>query len=237
MSLSSTVATAGKRIIAIRHSTTECNEALSLVPWGSPGFRDPQLFDTKLSTAGLALAEGVHQKLRQKRLRVDFANVELVCASPLTRALDTADILLRDGVLLPNVPRLAQPLLRERLYLASDVGQPRSALAAKYAAWDFSLLPHNDAAWWYTQLPSLTGGAAVPEWRPKGTYVCPGEPQDVFHERVADLKQWILSRPEKEIMIVAHWGLLRGLFGLNAENCGIHVLSCADFLPHPPLDC
>lgn len=230
--MSSLVAAGSKRIIAIRHSTTECNEVLSLLPWGSADFKDPNLWDTRLSKSGLALAESVHQKLKQRRLRVDFSKVELVCSSPLTRALDTAEIMLRDGVLPDNVPRLAQPLLRERLYLASDVGQPKSALTANYAAWNFALL--DDAPWWYTQPPEAP---VVPDWRPKGTYACPGEPQAVFHDRISELKQWLLARPEQEIVIVAHWGLLKGLFGISAENCGIHELSSADFLPEPPLDC
>ena len=235
--MSTIAAAATKRIIAIRHSTTECNEALSLLPWGSPNFKDPMLYDTKLSAAGITKAEAVHQQLKARHLNVDFSSVQLVCTSPLSRAIHTADILLKDGVLPHHVPRLAQPLLRERLYLSSDVGKARSILQQRHASWDFSLLPCDDAPWWYLPPPPSLLHPAAPEWRPAGTYTCPGEPQDVFRERISELKRWLLARPEEEIVIVAHWGLLRGLFGLNAENCGIHILSGNDFLPTPPLDC
>ena len=48
---------------------------------------------------------------------------ELLVSSPLSRALHTADLAFQDA----DVPRLVLPLARERLWLSSDVGQPRRA--------------------------------------------------------------------------------------------------------------
>ena len=41
-----------KKIIFLRHGVTEMNEYLSSQPWGSVGFKDPELWDTKLSIRG-----------------------------------------------------------------------------------------------------------------------------------------------------------------------------------------
>ena len=41
--------TSNKELILLRHGVTEMNEYLAKNPWGSPGFKDPSLWDTKLS--------------------------------------------------------------------------------------------------------------------------------------------------------------------------------------------
>ena len=51
------------------------------------------------------------------------AQPELLVSSPLSRALHTADLAFQDA----DIPRLVLPLARERLWLSSDVGQPRRA--------------------------------------------------------------------------------------------------------------
>lgn len=227
----------GKRFICIRHSTTQCNEALANKPWGTPGFEDPCLWDTVLSERGERLARDVENQLKLGRggVGVDFSTVQLVVSSPLTRALQTSEILFGSNGLLPtNVRRVALPLLRERLYLASDVGKPRSQVAAAFQNWDFDLLPSCDSPWWYTP---TAGDPVHHEWRPQGKYPTPGEPRAAFAARLSDLKSWLLSREETDIVLVSHWGVLRGLFGIDARNCEVRTMSPADFLDSPPLDC
>ena len=74
-----------KSLLCIRHGVTEMNVYLSGCPYGSPGFVDPGLFDTRLTAAGEALAAS--------QLRKDLAAaherdpIELVVSSPLTRAI------------------------------------------------------------------------------------------------------------------------------------------------------
>lgn len=41
-----------RTVILIRHGTTEMNEHLSRQPWGSKGFVDANLWDTRLSSQG-----------------------------------------------------------------------------------------------------------------------------------------------------------------------------------------
>lgn len=222
-----------KRLICVRHSITECNEALARRPWGTPGFSDPLLWDTVLSERGIALAKDVHQGLRDRKGGTDLADVQLVVTSPLWRALQTSELVFGGGSLLPSSARkMAHPLLRERLYLSSDVGKRRAELEAAFPAWDFGLLP-EDGPWWYTENPSQKSK----EWRPSGSYACPGEPKAVFDSRVAELREWILAREETTIVLVAHWGLLRGLFGVDAANCEIIERRCGEMLAVPAGDC
>jgi hypothetical protein len=63
------------------------------------------------------------------------------------------------------------------------------------------------------------------EWRPHGQgqyYACPGEPQDVFENRMTQLAAWLRQRPETCIVLVTHWGVLHYLSGeKDVENCGV----------------
>ena len=60
--------------------------------------------------------------------------------------------------------------------------------------WDSSLLPKQQA-WWYSE--DDAGGVSQQEWRPRGgTYLCAGEPADVFSRRMQQLKEWLVQRPE-----------------------------------------
>ena len=213
-----------KRLIMVRHGRTEMNEYLSQSPWGSPGFEDPSLWDTILTPTGISQARRLNADLINSE---DISNVELVISSPLTRALMTANLAF-EKVVSYSIPRVALPLAAERLYLSSDIGRNKSELMLDHKVtllWDFSLLPDGD--WWYTPDP----GAVVTEWRPNdATYACPGEPEDVFRQRMSKLKKFLAERPEKTIALVAHWGVLKALTGKNFENCEMKVVDFSDLL-------
>lgn len=55
--------------------------------------------------------------------------LQLLVVSPLTRALQTAELAFGSP---PGCPTIVQPLARERLYLSSDVGRPPAELAAEF---------------------------------------------------------------------------------------------------------
>ena len=156
-------------------------------------------------------------------------DVELVIVSPLTRCLETfhygvEPILLdrfeKRGRDAKDLPILAVPLLRERVYTTSDTGRPASLLAQNFPAVDFSECPpSDDHPWWY-----VGDDSSWEEWRPVGEnqwYGVRGEPEAVFQKRMKELDEWIGQRPEKTILMVAHWGVLRhlteGTQFLNAE--------------------
>jgi broad specificity phosphatase PhoE len=104
----SSVPRSAEHVVWIRHGCTEMNEALERQPWGSPGFVDPGLYDTRLSPRGIAQASALAARLAHSS---ELDDVEVVLSSCLTRALETATLAL--DALLPAVPRVALPAARE----------------------------------------------------------------------------------------------------------------------------
>ena len=153
--------------------------------------------------------------------------IQVIVASPLTRTLQTADLVFNGFP--TETPRIVCPLLRERLYLSSDVGVTRDVLKERHPVWDFSAILDNEP-WWYT-----TNEAYV-EWRPSGEYACPGEPAEEFRARLLALKTWIIQRPETNIALVTHWGVARGLTGESLYNCEMKIVSSRSLLLEPKID-
>lgn len=165
--------------------------------FGEPGFVDPQLLDTRLTDTGIAQAQRLATTLQH-------VQPEAIVVSPLTRALHTAALALPLSAH-PNAPRIVHPLARERLYMSSDRGRPTRALMREYEQHDWSLMPHDDTAPW---------------WGP------PGEPEGVetlehLHVRVEGLRQWLEQRPERCLVLVAHWAVLQALTGRDFRNCEV----------------
>ena len=77
------------RLLLVRHGRTEMNEWMSKPGkgWGAPGFVDPALWDTRLTPTGEMQARELNSQMRSWHPEVD-----LLLASPLRRALATAEI-------------------------------------------------------------------------------------------------------------------------------------------------
>jgi broad specificity phosphatase PhoE len=144
--------TEDKVFVFVRHGVTEMNERLRVMPWYSENFEDGALWDTRLSQAGVEHAKERHRELlsdESLQTQYYFNHIEVLLASPLTRALHTAEIVFsHEETLLPNVPKIAHPLLAERLYLSSEVGRCSSELRREFTDWDFSAVPPGQP-WWY----------------------------------------------------------------------------------------
>mmetsp|Transcript_1399 Transcript_1399/g.2281 ORF Transcript_1399/g.2281 Transcript_1399/m.2281 type:complete len:337 (-) Transcript_1399:69-1079(-) len=268
-----------KTIIFIRHGTTEMNEQMKKMPWFSRNFVDAGLWDTRLSESGKEHAKAVHDQLIEEKSYC-FDQVEVLIASPLTRTLQTAEIVLshREDLLPSGIPRVSHPLLRERLYLSSEVGRSKHELSKEFPNWIFSDLPEDlEEAWWYThpdadlrteqdlyvsttrrvrrsksgveigtdidyvrEFISDVQGKTPPEpyveWRPPGKYCVEGEPRHVFQERMIQLRQYLRTRPESCIAVVAHWGVLKALTGYEFSNCEIKEMKFSELLDDPKLD-
>lgn len=141
----------GKRILFIRHGLTEMNERLQIMPWYSENFEDGALYDTRLSETGVLQAKELHSSLQTTHKQdYELGKIELILASPLTRTLHTADLVFDpwSNLVPANVPRISHPLLRERVYLSSEVGRMKNELQTEYPHWDFSAVP-ADKPWWY----------------------------------------------------------------------------------------
>ena len=148
----------------------------------------------------------------------------------------------RSKITKPPPLRLVHPLASERVYLSSDTGRPHGELKEEFPHWDYSLLPTDDK-WWF-QHPTfepqrIKKGESVDsyvEWRPEGYYAVAGEPTEVFRDRMRALRAWLLSRPERHIVVVCHWGVARALSGLELANCEVKTLTAEEILLHPFID-
>lgn len=195
-----------KTLHLMRHGVTEMNEHLGRCRprYGAPGFRDPVLYDTRLTARGQA--EAARAAAQVARLR---QQPELLVVSPLTRAVQTATLAYGTQ---PPCPVHVEPLWRERLYLSSDVGRHPQQLQQEYPQFGWDHLPD---VWWHT---------ADPE---DPTAINP-EPEGVFLARMQQLQQWIEARPERVLAVVTHWGVLRALTGRDFENCELQTVKLSE---------
>lgn len=113
------------QLIFIRHAESVYN-AYKKVWWCG----DPGVIDAPLSP------KGERQALRTAASIAD-KDVEVVFASPLTRALQTA------ALLFPGKRIVALPLLRERGHTACDQGRVRAELMAEFPHADLSHVPED----------------------------------------------------------------------------------------------
>jgi len=227
-----------KMVTFIRHGTTYMNEYLGGADggksFGSPHFTDvfednerrQRYHDSPLSPRGLLQAK----KLANSNRRPDFVDAcELVVVSPLTRALQTFEIGLKphfasndddddDG--LPQI--IAVPEAAERLYLISDVGRPVSELQKSYRYVDFetgfTAGKHDRNKWWYQPRDDRQ----YSEWRPVGKgqrYAYYGEPDSDFDLRMSRFHAWLDQRPENNIAVVCHHGVIDWMLDMDFDNC------------------
>eukprot|EP00850_Spirogloea_muscicola_P020453 SM000216S06579 [mRNA] locus=s216:174941:180922:- [translate_table: standard] len=176
---------ADKVLHLIRHGQTEMNVYLARAP---AGFKDPLLYDTRLT------AEGQRQARALAALAAQRAPApELIVTSPLTRALQTMELVFPAA----KAPKVVEAAARERLYMASDVGRSPEVVADEYPHLYFDHLPNG-------------------RQDPLAVVV---EPPDVFDERVSRFRKWLAARPEHTIAVVSHWGVLHQLTGRDFGNC------------------
>ena len=179
-----------KTILCIRHGESTFNAAWRVNPV------DPLHYDAPLSEVGRGQVE-------QARSALARYPVEVVLASPLTRALQTAHGLFDAH---PNAPRIeVAPLLRERVENSCDIGRAPPALAAEFPSIDLS---HLDEAWWYAEGPPDARGICL-------------EPLPVVQARATQLKAYILTRAESVVALVGHGTFFFCLTGKVMANCEV----------------
>jgi broad specificity phosphatase PhoE len=150
--------------------------------------------------------------------------VDLVVSSPLSRALDTADLCF---------PAQDTPLSRGRLclenireingWLVNAKRKPRSELCDAYGGWDFADLVDEDDTMWASWGNRL-------------------EDDESTRRRAYESMMWLWSRAEQDIALVAHGGIFSLLTnghplvdatpaaGARFLNCELRscVLACDD---------
>lgn len=131
-----------------------------------------------------------------------------VLSSPLTRCLQTAALLFNHS----DISIIAEPRLRERLVLSSEIGSSTDSLQAAFQKninIDFSACgPGN---WWY----------GAPDFNTvvdKSNIIIQPEPKEVYQKRLEELRDYLkLQRPEEVMVIVSHWGVINYLSGGRAD--------------------
>jgi broad specificity phosphatase PhoE len=174
-------------VYLIRHGQSTFNAAFE-----ASGV-DPMHFDARVSEKGAG-------QIAQARQAALDLGVDLVVASPLTRALQTATGLFGGA----PVPLIVSKIHVERLEHSCDVGRTPTMLSDEFPSLDFS---HLEDSWWHLG-DKGEGGFAV-------------EPELVFMDRVTAFSQWISSRPEPTVAVVGHGEFFQRLTGRYMENCEI----------------
>jgi len=165
-------------MILMRHAETVFNVVFGATRV-DPGVEDPPLTprgrDQARDAAAALKAEGVRR----------------IVTSPYRRALETAEILSRAL----DLPVSVDPLVRERMKFACDVGSPRSALERRWPDFRFGEV---EEVWW-----------AAAE-----------EPGDALHARARAFCAAMAGLPDwPEVVVVTHWGVVRSLTGRRILNC------------------
>jgi broad specificity phosphatase PhoE len=215
------------------------NEHLGHGPsFGAPNFSDVFEAEELHKYRDSPLSEtGIRQAQRLQKSRPEFIqDLDLVVTSPLTRALQTFELGVKDH-LQDHVPVIALPHAAERLYLISDQGRPKTELQKQFPLIDFETGFEKDDvaggggdAWWYQHQRD----DRYAEWRPTGKgqrYACPGEPDHAFEERMLRLHKWLEERPESKIAVVCHWGVIDWMLDMDFDNCQWREVSFDKILP------
>lgn len=149
---------------------------------------DPGIPDPQLTDIGRAQAAEAAQSLADKGVR-------RLIASPYTRAVQTAEI-IADAL---DLPIEIEPLVRERAAFACDIGSAPTDLGQRFPKWRFD---HLDHPWWHDHV-----GLGTPET------------EEALLQRCADFRTRMAKVPDWEhIVVVTHWGFIRGLTGQTVTN-------------------
>ena len=193
--------------------------------------------------------------------RTFLNDLDLVVVSPLARSIQTYELGLlpvlermkdtKQGSLGAKEPPavVCLPEAAERLYLISDIGKTRTDLSEQYnhLSIDFETGfwrdGKQDETWWFRldddgsvapARPSGITSSTYQEWRPASqnqVYACPGEPDEVFDDRMMRLYWWLEGRPEATIAVVCHWGVIDWFLESDFGNCELEIVPFDDIQP------
>lgn len=153
---------------------------------------DPMIFDAPLSEAGIAQAKEARDKIRSLGIRQ-------VISSPLTRAIQTAQIMF-DGL----APIRVQSGHHEYLLHSCDVGRSPSQLAEDFPTLGFD---HLERFWWHHETGD-EGEIAV-------------EPKEIFKDRIDRFVAGLDSLTDFPVAIVGHGNAFKEITGTMMQNCEI----------------
>lgn len=116
-----------------------------------------------------------------------------ILSSPYRRTLETATIIAEKLDLQIEVT----PVIAERAVFACDVGSPASELRRDFPHVDFAAL--EDETWWPEREEDLAA----------------------LDRRCQTFRRDCTDGRHRDAIVVTHWGFIRGLTTIRAQNCGI----------------
>lgn len=211
-----------KRLWLIRHGESTFNAAMDAYFESNPDIKkaqeqnpsewwengehyDPQTPDAPLTEKGVAQAEQLASKL-------NGCPIQLVCVSPLTRALQTYTLVFQN---MAHLPVLVCPRLSERVNSSCDVGSPPSHLHDRFPSLGFGKLAKD---WW--QHRSFRSPSAPSSLDPPKKM----EPLPDFQQRISSFEAWLRGRPEKDICLVCHAVVIHAIIGQWVANCELNIV-------------
>ena len=120
-------------------------------------------------------------------------------SSPLTRALETADLALSDG---GNTPVLVTSLHTETGSSPCQQGRSLGALKERFPSFDISDVGGHGQ--WGSPENISSGGYRHP--LPAG-------------KRIALFREWLVGLSFDHVVVVGHSGFFKRLLGVNMKNC------------------
>ncbi|MDY0881990.1 histidine phosphatase family protein [Dongia soli] len=137
--------------------------------------------------------------------------IRRLLVSPYTRTLQTAAIIAEAL----DLPVEIDPLVREHALYQCDVGTPASRLSLTWPSLSFG---HLAETWW----------SSLDETRAQLLERC-----RAFHRQAGSWADW------REVVVISHWGFIRGLTGYEARNAELVSFDVsrhsAAALEHPSL--
>lgn len=188
----------GKRVHFIRHAQSKHNARAALVADETSVRMDPTLRDAPLTDLGHAQARALAPSIAR------LVGIELVVASPLTRAIQT----MRHAFAHSPAQRLVLDLHREYQHSFCDIGQRPMELAKCFPDLEFD---HLADPWWFMS-PDHPGPFAI-------------ETMEMLDARLVAFRSWLEARPEREIAIVGHGTFLNRLTGHWYDNTTLITVS------------
>uniref|UniRef100_A0A7S4QNL7 Phosphoglycerate mutase-like protein n=1 Tax=Alexandrium monilatum TaxID=311494 RepID=A0A7S4QNL7_9DINO len=192
-----------KRVWCVRHGQAEHNVLMDQ----GRSQEGRNLPDPHLSSDGIRQARSIVEEspiFRSALCSRPNECAELVVSSPCWRALQTAreacNAARALGVKVPRI--LAHPDLQECGEYPCDTGQPLSVLQPEFPEVDFSLLAPcaND---WFIKPGVKSGGIPL------------------LLKRCENFTDWLASRPEARVVVVAHSTLFAFMLEVDFANCEV----------------
>ncbi len=173
-------------IYLIRHAQSEFNAAFR------SGLPDPMIFDAQLSELG-------REQALKARAHIANLDIEKLIVSPLTRTLQTAEIMFQK-----KLPTQVNSLVREQLSHSGDVGTSPAQLSRDWAHLDFE---HLGDPWWHVGQNNHLGFCV--------------EPLELLEKRAEEFVGFAKQMKLHSTAIVTHGNFIRVLSGIQPENCQI----------------